>query len=65
LSDELTEPCVVATDILIPSSHIIGSVFGNFDGNIYDEYLNLIYSAKDAFTRVPYFQEIVEIKQKR
>lgn len=58
LCEELTDLMIVATDILVPSSHILGSVFGNEEGKMYEEYLNLIYSGKDTFTRVPYFGEI-------
>lgn len=39
----------------MPSSHITGSVFGNFDDGGLQDYLNKIYTAKDTFTRAPYF----------
>jgi hypothetical protein len=32
LCEELLEPLVIATDLLIPSAHITGSVFANFEG---------------------------------
>lgn len=55
LCEELVGPAIIATDILVPSSAITGSVFGNSDDGGLKDYLSNIYSAKDTFSRVPYY----------
>ena len=55
LCDELTEPAIIATDILMPSSHVTGSALGNFDDGGLQDYINSVYTAKDTFTRASYF----------
>jgi hypothetical protein len=55
LCDELTESSLIATDILVPSAHIIGSIFGNFEGKGIQDLLSNLYTSKDTFTRVRYF----------
>lgn len=55
LCDELTEPAIIATDILMPSSHITGSALGNFEDGGLQDYLNSVYTAKDTFLRAEYY----------
>jgi len=40
----------------MPSSYITGGVFGESEGNGFADYLNLIYSSKDTFRRIEYFE---------
>jgi hypothetical protein len=56
LSDELVDQSIVAIDILAPSSFVIGSPFADLEGEGFKEYFNLVYTAKDTFGRVPYFE---------
>ena len=51
LSAEMVERSVVATDILAPSSFVIGSPFANYDGDGFQEYINLLFTRKNAFSK--------------
>jgi hypothetical protein len=54
----LVDSCVVATDALAPSSFVIGSPFADFNGDGFKEYLNILYTKKDTFTRSHYYEDI-------
>lgn len=57
----LKEESVGIIDALAPPDEVLGSVFGSSDGDIYNKYLNRIYSAKNTFSRVPWWSEIRNI----
>lgn len=54
----LKEQAIGIIDALAPPDEILGSVFGSSDGDIYNKYMQKIYSAKGTFERVPWWQEI-------
>lgn len=54
---------VAATDIIAPPSFVIGSVFADEAGEGFREYLNTIFTAKNAFSRPQYYQEIIESRK--
>jgi hypothetical protein len=58
LCSELVSRCVVATDYLALPSHLMGSPFAHPNGEGFKEYITLLFSRKDAFTRAPYFETI-------
>lgn len=58
LSASLVDRTVVATDILTPSSFMMGSPFGNADGEGFKEYINLLFTRRDAFTKANHVDEI-------
>ncbi len=62
LSDQLVDPMVKATDALVPSTYITGTVFTEENGDGFKDYLNLLYSGKGAFTRTPYYKEILRVR---
>ena len=63
LSDELVDALIIATDAIGPTNYIGGSPFISFDGADFNQYLNLIYTAKGTFERAPYYKEIIEFRK--
>ena len=60
LSAELVNRSVVATDILALPSQLIGSPFADPNGEGFKEYINLLYTRKDAFTRAKHYKSILK-----
>jgi hypothetical protein len=58
LADELVAGAVAAADVLAPPRSVVGSVFAEGDEE-FREFLNAVFTAKDAFSRPPYFREII------
>ena len=57
--DAIYPDCIAATDALAPPDNIIGSPFANSNGEGMKDYLNLVFSSKNAFGRVPWFNKLI------
>ena len=47
--------CIAATDVLAAPSYVIGSPFAQEDGEGMKDYINLLFTGKKTFRRVPWF----------
>jgi hypothetical protein len=50
---------------LSPPSFVIGSPFAQEDGEGMKNYINMIFTGKKTFGRVPWFQRILTLKQQQ
>lgn len=70
IQDQIQELCnwlaprsVSLVEALAAPEAIIDSPFADWNGDkMWDKYLGLIYAGKDTFTRVPYYQQIVDAR---
>lgn len=46
---ELKDQIIGVLDVMAPPDCAMNSIFGCFDGNIYEKYINAIYGQKDTF----------------
>ena len=63
LCDELADWSIVVMDAIAPPEHVLGSPFANYEGEGLKEYMHLLYTNKDTFRRVDYYQEILAKKK--
>jgi len=65
LSEWLTPRSVALIEAISAPEEIIGSPFADKNGDqIWEKYLGLIYSGKEVFSRVPYYEDIVRSRHK-
>lgn len=66
LCDWLAPRSISLIEAIAAPPEIIDSPFADWDGDkMWDKYLGLIYSGKDAFSRVPYYQDIIDGRSKK
>lgn len=58
-SEKIAVESVGILDAICAPSDIIGSPFADEHGDGMKKYYNMLFSAKETFHRVPWFQEIV------
>jgi len=59
----LTPRSVSLVEALAAPEAIIDSPFADWNGDkMWDKYLGLIYAGKDTFSRVPYYQQIIDAR---
>lgn len=61
LCEWLTPRSVSLVEACSAPEDLIGSPFADQDGDkMWDKYLALLHSTKDVFSRVPYYQDILD-----
>lgn len=55
--------CIAATDALVPPNTVIGSPFAEENGEGMKEYLSLIFGGKHTFRRVPWFDQLIKLRE--
>ncbi|CAD8063787.1 unnamed protein product [Paramecium primaurelia] len=58
LSNQLKDEAIGIIDALAPPDEILGSIFGSSDGDIYNKFIQKIYSGKNTFQKVPWWEQI-------
>ena len=53
---------ISVTDTLCPPSFVIGSPFAQEDGEGMKSYINMLFSGKNTFGRVKWFEKLVKLK---
>lgn len=48
--------------MISPSKFVIGSPFADFEGDGFKEYLHILYTAKDTFKRIDYYEDLIKAK---
>lgn len=60
--DAIYPDCIAATDVIAAPSFVMGSPFAQEDGEGMKDYINLLFTAKKTFRRVPWFENIVKLR---
>ena len=64
LCEQITPDSVVAIDAIAPPKYVVQSPFMNEEGEGMKEYLNLIMTAKNTFSRVEWYEKLIALKEK-
>jgi acyl-CoA oxidase len=57
-SSELKREVIGIVDAIAPPDHVLNSPIGAADGDIYNRFINTVWTAPGAFEKAPYWKEI-------
>lgn len=60
--EQIYPDSISAIDVLTPPSFMIGSPFAQEDGEGMKAYINMLFTAKKTFGRVPWFDRLVKLR---